>query len=81
MGEPIIGAQAFPGGVLVVAYQRPVVPILPALQLAERAFRVVHDDGPANALDLPLRDCEQLVPLPESSPSCSRSAGTLAFIA
>ena len=65
MGEPIIGAQALPGGVLVVAYQRPAVPILPALQPAERAFRVVHEDGPANALDLPLRDCEQLVPLPE----------------
>jgi hypothetical protein len=27
MDEPLIGAQAFPGGVLVVAYQRPAVPI------------------------------------------------------
>ena len=55
MGEPIIGAQPLPGGELVVADQRPAVPVLPALQPAERTFRVVDDDGPANAFDLPLR--------------------------
>src|SRR4029078_799386 len=66
MGEPIIGAHPLPGGVLVVADQRPAVPVLPALQPAERTFRVVDDDAPATASALPLRDRAQLVTLPEA---------------
>jgi hypothetical protein len=56
MREPIIGAQAFARGVLVVGDQGPAVPIFAALEPAERTLRIVDEYGLPDALDLPLRD-------------------------
>src|SRR3990170_387698 len=61
MGEPVIGAQAFACLVLMIGDQKPAVPILPALEPAERTFRFIHEDTTARAVDLPLAYCAQLV--------------------
>ena len=65
MREPIIGAQALARGVLIVGEQGPAVAILATPEPAERTLRIVDEDGPAHALDLPLRDRAKLMLLPE----------------
>src|SRR3989304_5819625 len=61
MGEPVVGAQAFACLVLIIGDQRPAVPILPALEPAERTFRFIHEDLTGCAVDRPVAHGPQLV--------------------
>ena len=59
--KPIVGAQTFPGFVLLPGEQGASIPILAALEPAERAFGFVQQNWAARAVDLALAAASHLM--------------------